>query len=211
MHPKPKHFIFLRASAAPGALQLRLLQRFGRVPFAVSVNLVQRGDIAPPWDIVIEAWVNAAELVASLDDDDLRPLVAARAIYRVEELVEKDQGPAEAWPVSGIRLIVPWTGRGDVTPAEQRRHWDEHVPLANRVHVGVTRYVRNWVEAVVGDAAGVPPYQGIASQHYPSERDLHERSFDTPASVRVIHDDVAEFIAEPVVLRVTEYRRASRD
>jgi uncharacterized protein (TIGR02118 family) len=163
---------------------------------------------AAPWHVVIEAWTDASTLHEVLQATVPPRLVARRATYRVEELVEKDTGPAAGWPVAGVRLLVPWTRRRDVSPSECRRHWDEHVVLANRIHVGVTRYVRNWVEAVDGDDA--PAYQGIASQHYPSERDLRERAFDAPASVQVINDDVAEFIAEPVVLQVTEYRRDPR-
>ena len=101
---------------------------------------------------------------------------------------------------------MPWIGRSELTPAEQRRHWDEHVPLANRIHVGCTRYVRNWVEAPTANhGAAAPPYQGIAMQHFLTEQDLRERSFDSPTSVQVIKDDVAEFIAEHLVLQTIEY------
>jgi uncharacterized protein (TIGR02118 family) len=201
-----KHIVFLRAPDGPVSLQREALEIFAAPPFDVTVNLVQGGEIDASWHVVIEAWTDERTLIGCLQR--LSPHVA-RAVYRVTESVEKDQGPAPGWPVSGVRLIVPWTGRGDVSAAEQRRHWDEHVPLANRVHVGVTRYVRNWVECAVGDdAESAPAYRGIASQHYASERDLRERSFDSPASVQVILADVADFIAEPTVLQVVEYRRA---
>ena len=203
-----KHFVLLRARGQPEALQQRTLEFFESARFDVAVNIVQR-DTNAPWHVVIEAWTDQDTLLESLRAAALESMVAAQAIYRVTELVEKDEGPGAGWPVSGVRLIVPWVGRSDVSPSERRRHWNEHVPLANRVHVGVTRYVRNWVEGPVGDdAASAPPYQGIASQHYASERDMIERSFDSPASVQVINDDVADFIAEHVVLLVTEYRHS---
>ena len=205
-----KHFVFLRARGVPEALQQRTLESFELVPFDVSVNIVPR-DTDAPWHVVIEGWADQGTLGESLRRAALDSLVATQAMYQVTEFVEIDAGPGPGWPVSGVRLIVPWIGRTDVSPGERRRHWDEHVPLAKRIHIGVTRYVRNWVEGPVGDdSALAPPYQGIASQHYPSERDLHERSFDSPASVQVINDDVAEFIAEHVVLPVTEYRHARR-
>jgi uncharacterized protein (TIGR02118 family) len=208
--PNLKHFVFLRGAASQAHLQERALAAFAAAPFDVAVNLV-RGDGAP-WHVVVEAWTGAVSLRELLRAGVPGECVAACATYRVEELVEKDEGPAPGWPVAGVRLIVPWRRRIDVSPGECRRHWDEHVPLANRVHVGVTRYVRNWVEEAVGDdVAKAPPYQGIASQHYPSEQDLRERSFDSPASVQAINDDVADFIVDPVVLQVVEYRRSAHD
>ena len=129
--------------------------------------------------------------------------VEQSAWYAVTELVGKDVGPPRSWPTAGIKWIVPWIGRSDVPPAERRRHWDEHVELANRVHVGVSRYVRNWVDSPL--SAGAPPYQGIAMQHFPSEADARERLFDSPASVRLITGDVAKFIADHLVLPSAEY------
>lgn len=205
-----KHFVFLKALGPSRSLQSEALEAFGAAPFEATVNLVQGDDDSVPWHVVIEAWTDERTLADFMSR--LLPLISARAVYRVTELVEKDEGPGAGWPVAGVRMIVPWIGRSDVGPVEQRRHWDEHVPLANRIHVGVTRYVRNWVEGTVGDdARSAPPYRGIASQHYPSERDLRERSFDSPASVQVIVDDVADFIAEHTVLQVVEYRRAEHD
>lgn len=200
-----KQIIFLQSQGPVETLHERLLQHFaagGRsIGANVSVNLV--ADAAAPWHAVLEVWHgtrNAAGLSLSALDD----VIAKRATYRVTELVEKDTGVEPGWPTAGVRLIVPWIGRHDVSPTELRRHWDEHVPLANRIHVGVSRYVRNWVE---GSDAGAPPYQGIASQHFATVQDLLERSFDSPESVPVIMNDVADFIAEPVVLQVIEYRR----
>ena len=145
-----KHFAFLEALGPPASLQREALEGFRAAPFDASVNFVQPGDDgSAPWHVVIEAWTDERTLAASLSR--LSPFSAACAVYRVTELVEKDEGPGPGWPVAGVRLIVPWIGRSDVSPVEQRRHWDEHVPLANRIHVGVTRYVRNWVEGTVGD------------------------------------------------------------
>lgn len=204
-----KHFVFLEARGSADALGRQALEAFATPPFPAAVSVVLDGGAEESWHVVIEAWTDEHTLSTHLEAGGLPQVTSARAIYRVEELVEKDEGPGPGWPVEGVRLIVPWIGHSDVSPSERRRHWDEHVPLANRIHVGVTRYVRNWVEAAVGDdAVSAPPYQGIASQHYPSEHDLRERSFDLPASVQVIQDDVADFIAEHVVLRVVEYRHA---
>jgi hypothetical protein len=202
-----KHMVFLEARDSAAQLHASLLTGFPALAqgaSAVAVNLVQTADPGIRWHAVLEIWGGQPE--TSLRDAEIGPHVARRAVYRVTEFVEKDVGPERRWPTPGPKLIVPWVGRPDVTPAEQRRHWDEHVPLANRIHVGCTRYVRNWIEAPApGSASTAPPYQGIAIQHFLTDADLRERSFDSPASVQVIHDDVADFIAEHVVLQAVEY------
>jgi hypothetical protein len=202
-----KHIVFLKAAGPARVLRDSLLTRFASGPppgcIASTVNLVSSGDPAPPWDAVVELWTRPASIGA--------PALAALpdapgcrvAAYLVTEMIEKNAGPPKGWPTSGVKMIVPWIGRADVPPAEQRRHWDEHVPLANRVHIGVSRYVRNWVDSAVSIDA--PRYQGIATQHFPTEADLHDRLFDSPASVQLIVDDVTDFIAEHVALRVLEY------
>jgi hypothetical protein len=205
-----KHIVFVRARASAGSLHHWLLARYApgslAAAAAVSVNVVSPSDDGAPWDAVIELWGGHATASPGSLRTDLEPHAAALAIYRVTELVGKDTGPHRGWPTAGVKLVVPWIGRSDVTPAEQRRHWDEHVPLANRIHVGVTRYVRNWVDwPAPGTDAAQPPYQGIATQHFPSERDMIERSFDRPESVQVIAADVADFLAGHIVLRTQEF------
>ena len=184
----------------------RLLARFARRAnddSNVAVNLVQFIGTPTPWHAVLEIWNEEPDV--PWNEAEIDRYVARRVAYRVTELVGKDVGPQRQWPTPGPKLIVPWIGRADITPVEQRRHWDEHLPLANRIHVGCQRYVRNWVEAPAPGQTAAPPYQGIATQHYLTDQDLRERSFDTPASVQVINDDVAEFIAEHVVLQTVEY------
>lgn len=208
-----KQIIFLKSRGPAEALNAWLLDQLAS-PAAVgaaqlAINLVTPPAAEPTWDAAIEVWsdfpVSASPVWAELDSQ-----VSSRATFTVTELVEKDTGPARGWPTPGVKLLVPWIGRRDITPAETRRHWDEHVPLANRIHVGVTRYVRNWIEPGALDGGdGFPGYNGIASQHFLTEQDLLERSFDSPASVQIIIDDVAEFISEHVALRVIEYFRTA--
>jgi EthD domain len=204
-----KHIVFLEARGPAAQLHACLLAGVPsrmRGITALAVNLVQGADPGTPWHAVLELWGDQTLAQSPWEDAEIDRRVARRAVYRVTELVEKDVGPARRWPTAGPKLIVPWIGRRELTPAEQRRHWDEHVPLANRIHVGCTRYVRNWVEASAPNlAATTPPYQGIAIQHFLTEQDLRERSFDSPASVQVIQDDVAEFIAEYMALQTVEY------
>lgn len=126
--------------------------------------------------------------------------------YRVTELVEKDELRTAGAPTPAVKLIAAWQARTDIARTEARRHWDEHVPLANRIHIGCVRYVRNWVDALAMSSSACPrPYQGIAFQYFRTREDLEQRSFDTPQSVHVIQNDVAEFIASFDVLIASEY------
>lgn len=202
--------MFLKADGPARALQDALLARYAEaLPpgcLGCAVNVVQAAGDPAPWDAVLELWLDARSPAAPFALLGAIPPRTRIANFMVEELVEKDAGPPRGWPTPGIKMIVPWTGRADVPPADQRRHWDEHVPLANRIHVGVSRYVRNWIERSAASAhAAAPAWQGIAMQSFASEADLRERLFDTPASVQVILDDVAEFIADHVALTVVEY------
>ena len=168
-----------------------------------AVNIVMPGEAPPSWHVVLETWSDSAEALPEPQAAELRSRCECIASYRVLELVEKDDGVPRGRPAPGIKLMAPWIARSDVERSEIRRHWDEHVPLANRIHVGARRYVRNWVEFPAGPAA--PPYQGIAFQYFDSRKDLIERSFDRPESVQLIADDVADFIARHEVLLTTEY------
>lgn len=208
-----KQILFLKADGAAQALQDSLLTRFGQsLPagcLAAAVNVVQPAFEPAPWDVVLELWLDRRNPAAPFALFGTIPPGTRIATCVVEELVEKDAGPARGWPTPGIKMIVPWFGRADVTAGEQRRHWDEHVPLANRIHVGVGRYVRNWVEQ--RSPPDAPPYQGIAMQSFATEADLRERLFDTQENVQVILDDVAEFIADHVALVVVEYHSRAGD
>lgn len=121
---------------------------------------------------------------------------ATLASYLVEECVERDS-PALATGTGphGRKLVTCWRARADLTSAQARQRWDEHVPLARRIHVGCQRYVRNWVLALVRASGDFPPiYSGFAFQYFASARDLAERLFDSPESAGVIQHDVAAFI-----------------
>lgn len=170
------------------------------------VDCVLPGHTADLWDAVVEVPAESGEVADWLEAPALRERAARVAVYAVSESIGKDDGLARGRPTPGVKVIVPWVGRDDVARSEQRRHWDEHVPLANRIHVGVRRYERNWVDALVLAPTPEPPaYQGVACQQFDSFDDLEKRSFDRPESVRVIQDDVADFIARFWVLLATEH------
>lgn len=169
------------------------------------LNLVTPGE-GSRFDAVIETWATSSKPLAAL----LLPAWTERTravAFQVSEHIEKDQlEMSPGHPTPAVKLIAGWTRRDDLSPIEARRHWDEHVPLANRVHVGCARYVRHWVQGIAhAHADDVPPYQGIAFQYYRTQMDLEQRSYDKPESVALINDDTAEFLSSADVMHVVEH------
>lgn len=132
---------------------------------------------------------------------------AALASYLVENCLEKGlPGASSGTGQHGRKLITCWQARPDISKEQARKHWDEHAPLANRIHVGCQRYERNWVQALARASGDFPPiYSGIAFQYYASTEDLAERMFDYPYSVEVIQRDIEEFIDTFEVQVCTEW------
>jgi hypothetical protein len=167
-----------------------------------AVNTLESNPVA---DLVLETWAESTDVLAAIHS---APLLERASVttYQVAEWIEKDELRAPGTPTPAVKLIAAWEGRADVARTETRRHWDEHVPLANRIHIGCVRYVRNWIEALAMSSAAYPPaYQGIAFQYFRTRDDLEQRSFDRPESVQVIQDDVGDFIAACDVMIATEY------
>jgi hypothetical protein len=158
---------------------------------ACVLNRVLRnadGDIPQPYGSVIEAWSEGGE-------PPRFPAVAA--VYGVEELVEK-RVPG-LFPPQGVKLVCAWQTRPGVPAAEARRHWNEHVPLALRIHTGACGYTRNWVTAPPSGQA----FQGIATLWFPHEDDLRLRLFPQPEDFKTVMDDVADFIGDSSLNLVT--------
>ena len=205
-----KFLVFLTGRGDASVFRTWVAERFApdlaaRVEACV-LNQVLDGSPSDTWTALVEAWGDGADVLACCDTAELRGRAARIAAYACTEVVEKDDGVVRGEPTPGVKLIAPWIGRDDVARTQIRRHWDEHVPLANRIHIGVRRYVRNWIEGVaLAPTPFPPPYQGVAFQYFDSPKDLAERSFDRPESVQIITDDVADFITRHEVLLATEH------
>lgn len=151
----------------------------------------------PDFDIVAEMWfdtaLNARQALARFDN------VSA---YRVTEFIEKDVGRDAGAPhrVKLFSFIHPVAGLSD---HEFKRHWEEHVPIALRVHAACRQYVRHWVEEVLsGDAPGV---RGVGMIGMRNQEDLEQCLFDSPAGVAEVAADTAEFVGKRLVVYATEH------
>jgi EthD domain len=157
-----------------------------------------------PYDVVTEMWIKdqgGSESTVELYDSVTGPAVAeslnaAGAVshsYLVSEVVEKDkQAFALGKKSPGVNLVsaIMWAqGKNEETG---RQGWRKHGPLACRVHIGMTRYVQNYVELTL--TPGAPVFNGVAMLYFPTLPDLEQRLYDTPQNAEVIAADVKSFV-----------------
>ena len=78
-----------------------------------------------------------------------------------------------------------------------------HVPLALRVHAGVAKYVRNWIEEPLSPTTAQT--RGIVELHFDSITDLEQRWFDSERGRAEIIQDVGHFLKSAVRMFTTEH------
>ena len=194
--------LFLKDFAAQTATVLKL-----RVPGLqrLTVNVLdlaqpQGGKMeeAPPYDVVAEIWLD--------DAGGSRRVLSAPgcvAVYRVGTSIEKDE-PYDLDAPPRVKLFSFITPVAGLTDREFRRHWDEHVPIALRVHTACAQYVRHFVEASLPDDA--PPVRGIGMIAMRTVHDLTLRMFNSPQGQADVVADTAEFVGNRLVFHATEHR-----
>jgi hypothetical protein len=178
---------------------------------ALSVNLVDATPERLPWqrpgepaaaepdyDAVLDLRGEAAALDAATDAAASIP-AGARLALRVEERVEKDELPRPTGCVPGVKFLSLMRFHDDLSDAAARRLWAHHAPLALRVHVGMARYLRDWV---LSSGAG---FHGIAELHFPSTEAMMTRWFDSEEGRAAIVHDVGHFLLRSTRLYTTEH------
>ena len=142
------------------------------------------------YDVVIEGDGGSRALFEEIRDTFMDQ-GAVMTAYSVARMVEKTPPAAR---LDQVKLVACLGGDPAVSRIETRRHWNEHVPLALRIHIGASRYLRNWVEGLILTSEFSPRlYVGIAMMSFHTVEDYKERLFDIPENVKVIRDDMAEF------------------
>jgi hypothetical protein len=170
-----------------------------------------------PYDVVTEASIepsgsaqSAAELyngaVGEAVERSLRAHGANCYSYLVSEVVEKDQQTfVRGERAPGVNLVSAITWGEGKNDQQGRQGWRHHGPLACRIHIGMTRYVQNYIEQVL--TPGAPPYNGVAMLYFPALVDLEQRLYDRPESAELIGADVRSFVnlAKIVTFYTTQY------
>ncbi|HEV7266580.1 MAG TPA: EthD domain-containing protein [Falsiroseomonas sp.] len=180
---------------------------------AASLDLVDATPAVPPWqrpgepaapaaepdyDAVFDLWGEAPALAAA--EAHLREEAPVLTV-RLAETVEKDDLPRPPGRAPGVKFLSLMMFHPDLPAAAARRLWAHHAPLALAVHVGMARYVRDWVEA----GTPAPGFHGIAELHFPSVAAMTARWFDGEAGRAAIAHDVGHFLLRATRLYTTEH------
>lgn len=223
-----KHRLFLAAppDADRAAFRLRMLGEVGprllaAVPglAALSLDLVDATPAVPPWqrpgeaaapvepdfDAVFDLWGAPDTLDAALAFLDARTEGLTRASARVAETVEKDALARPVGRAPGVKFLSLMRFKPDLPEPVAQRLWAHHAGLALRVHVGMDRYLRDWVTALEPAELPVPRFHGIAELHFPSVEAMTTRWFDSEAGRDAIVHDVGHFLERATRLYTTEH------
>jgi hypothetical protein len=157
----------------------------------LTVNVARDTDPKTPSfaDIYVELWVKDGQSVRL---EDLAPPQGTQYAYRVEERLEKGTAKLRRGRLVGVKALGPLYPLPSLSDEECVSRWDEHVRLALKIHVGMSRYVRDVVKCI--GTEGAPHIFGIAQLSFPSEEALRDQFFDKPESVPIIANDVARFV-----------------
>ncbi len=150
------------------------------------------GGAIAPYDAIVV--VDADESVSAALVDAATRGAATAHVYRVTGTVIFERGmPPAGKPTPGIKYLRGLIHHADMAVTAARRSWTLHAPLATRVHVGCSRYIQWWVDAVLTPDA--PPFFGAADLHFPTDRDMVERFFDDAKGPIDVARDTSHFIA----------------
>jgi hypothetical protein len=122
----------------------------------------------------------------------------------VTEWVEKDLQPSmrdERSP--GVKYIALCAFHDDLTDVGAKRSWAQHVGLALAVHVGASKYVRNWVDEAI--SASSTEVRGVVELHFKTMGDLEMRWFDSDRGRDQIIQDVGHFLKNATRMFTSEY------
>ncbi len=202
-------FIQAPAGADQAAYKRWYLETFApsllcRVPglAGLTVNVIRQAETLYDYegaggpevaDIYAEFWLQQDRVVTA---GEFAPPEGRQQMFRVEERIEKAELDRAPGVMAGIRLLSPLYPIEGAQPAQSVGFWDRHVPLALRIHVGMSRYVRDIVLDVMGEEPS--PVFGVASLHFPSDEAIRDRFFDSPESIPEHAADLACFVGKTV-------------
>jgi hypothetical protein len=224
----PKHRLFLaappgadRAAFRAGVLRDLAPGLLVAMPAlsALSLDLVDATPAVPPWqrpgeapapvapdfDAVFDLWGDAPALAGA--QAWLAPRIAdlPHASAAVLETVEKDALARPVGQAPGVKFLSLMRFKPDLPAPVAQRLWAHHAGLALRVHVGMARYVRDWVISLTPETPPVPRFHGIAELHFPSVEAMTTRWFDSEAGRDAIVHDVGHFLERATRLYTTEH------
>ena len=148
----------------------------------------------PAYDTVIEIWSDAPIAPDAFDGGwDRAILRASTPVIGKAPMAEVGVGQT-----SGLSQLSFIRAIDGMARAEVERHWDEHIPLARDIHVGMNRYVQDRLSPA-------EPWFGMALLHFPDEAALRDGLFRSADDVAVITADVAEFVQDYATMLAVEH------
>lgn len=92
-----------------------------------------------------------------------------------------------------ITLLGRLMFHADLPDSAARRSWSHHAALAERVHVGASHYIQNWVVGPLSPEC--PPTRGLPELRFPGRRALIEGFFDSDRGRDEIVHDTSHFVS----------------
>jgi len=204
-----KTVVMLRA--CPGAPVSNLPAALRESPWAAQASRIAvhlavpapaeagRQPLPPAYDAVIEAWSDAPLDMAG---DAALAGLGTLEVFSSREVIGKAEGLAPVGATPGLSQLTFIRAIEGMPRSEAERHWDEHIPLAREIHVGMDRYVQDRLSPA---GPGTSPWFGMAHLHFPDEVSLREGLFRTAEDIAVITEDVAEFVCDHITILATEH------
>jgi uncharacterized protein (TIGR02118 family) len=171
--------------------------------YRIAPFIAASGAARPAYDVGVELWFDEAVPDAGSGlpgvESELGRLADTVHTYRVEEKVLYTPPPGT--PVD-IKFMALGRWLPHLNDEEGRQHWTEHARLVPKVHVGVNRYVQNWVTGAI--PADAPRVTGIAELHFPSVQSLGDEFYSSAEGQAEIRADVSRFTEGATTLCVRE-------
>jgi len=153
-------------------------------------------------DVVVQLWphpqCNAADLLQSLQQV-LHEKAAKMHIYQISdtEVLNRQELDSSTAQVPGIKIMRGLFLYEDLPDPAAKRMWAHHSNLATKVHIGLSRYARHWVDQVITEYS--PKIRGLSDLHFPDLESIQNRYFDSERGREEISHDIGHFIQNGTV------------
>lgn len=167
------------------------------LPYGQSESL--QGDAL---DAVVQLWphsqCNVTEFLQSLQHV-LQEKAAKMHIYQISdtEVLNRQVHESATVQVPGIKIMRGLFLYEDLPDTAAKRMWAHHSNLAAKVHIGLSRYARHWVDQVITEHS--PKIRGLSDLHFPDLESIQNRYFDSERGREEISHDIGHFIQDGTV------------
>jgi len=167
------------------------------LPYGQSESL--QGDTL---DVVVQLWphlqCNTVDLLQSLQQV-LHEKVAKMHIYQISdtEVLNRQELDSSTALVPGIKIMRGLFLYEDLPDTAAQRMWAHHSNLAAKVHIGLSRYARHWVDNIITEHS--PQIRGLSDLHFPDLDSIQNRYFDSERGREEISHDIGHFIQDGTV------------